>query len=118
MIKNVKTGTIVAYKVEDCDTFWKRGRGLMFHKPLAEDEALLFIHARESVSATTIHMFFVFFDIGVIWLDAQRRVVDYKLARPFRPSYAPKKPACYFVECHPRALDFVQIGDQLDWSTP
>ena len=87
---------------------------LFLKEPLAEREALLFVHERESVSATSIHMFFVFFDIGVIWLDAQQRVVDKKLARPFRPYYAAQAPARYFIECHPGALGFVRVGDQLD----
>ncbi len=114
MIRNLTTGTILAYRVENCDTFWRRGRGLMFRRTLAEDEALLFVYGKESISATSIHMFFVFFDIGVIWLDAQRRVVDKTLARPFRPYYASSRPARYFIECHPRVLDFVGVGDQLE----
>ena len=115
MIRNLATGDILAYRVEVCDTFWKRGRGLMFRRRLAEDEALVFIHRKESISETSIHMLFVFFDIGVIWLDRQRRVVDKKVARPFHPYYAPGQPAQFFVECHPHALGFVDVGDQLDW---
>jgi uncharacterized membrane protein (UPF0127 family) len=60
-------------------------------------------------------MFFVFFDIGVIWLNADKRVVDTALAQSFRPYYAPSKPAQYFVECHPSALDHVNVGDQLSF---
>ena len=56
MIRNLTTGTIVAYEVENCDTFWKRGRGLMFRKALTEEEALLFVYGKESVSATSIHI--------------------------------------------------------------
>jgi len=114
MIKNLTTGTVVAGRVERCDTFWRRLRGLMFRRPLAEDQALLFVLERESIAATSIHMFFVFFDIGVIWLDARQRVVDKMLARPFRPYYAAQAPACYFIEGHPRALELVRVGDQLE----
>jgi len=114
MIRNLTTNTVIAYKVETCDTFWKRGRGLMFRQPLAKDEALLFVQKRESIAAASIHMLFVFFTIGVIWLDAQKRVVDKTLARPFRLYYAPHRPAQYFIECHSHALDFVHAGDQLD----
>jgi uncharacterized membrane protein (UPF0127 family) len=116
VIRNLTTGEAIATSVEICDTFWKRGRGLMFRRTLADDDALLFTHHVESTSATTIHMFFVFFDIGVIWLDAQKRVVDAKLARPFRPYYAPRRPAQYFIECHPAKLSLVHIADQFDWS--
>jgi hypothetical protein len=40
--------------------------------------------------------------------------VDKKLARPFRPYYAPQRPAQYYVEGHPNILDKVQIGDRLE----
>jgi uncharacterized membrane protein (UPF0127 family) len=115
MIKNLATGHLLAYRTEVCDTFWKRGRGLMFRRNLAEDEALVFVHRKESISDTSIHMLFVFFDIGVIWLDGEKRVVDKRLARPFRPYYAPRQPAQFFIECHPHALEFVDVGDELAW---
>jgi uncharacterized membrane protein (UPF0127 family) len=85
----------------------------MFRASLGSDEAYLFIERKESVAQTTIHMFFVFFPIAVIWLDRERRVVDTALARPFRPYYAPCGPAQYFVEAHPSLLDRVSTGDQL-----
>ena len=115
MIRNETTGQVLARRVTRCADFFSRGRGLMFRRPLAEDAAYLFVERRESVSGTTIHMFFVFFPIGVIWLDGERRVVDKALARPFRPYYAPRRPARYFVECHPEVLERVSIGDTLGW---
>lgn len=79
------------------------------------DEAYLFMEGRESVALTTIHMFFVFFTIAVIWLDRDKCVVDMTLARPFRPYYAPRGPAQYYVEGHPSLLERVSTGDQLDF---
>jgi len=87
----------------------------MFRSSLAEDEAYLFVEGRESVAQTAIHMFFVFFPIGVIWLDRDKQVVDAVLARPFRPYYAPAGPAQYFVEGHPSLLSRVSVGDRLDF---
>ena len=115
MLRNLSSGTALATHVELCDTFLKRGRGLMFRRSLPRDRALLFVHRKESVSETTIHMLFVFFPIGVIWLDTNKRVVDKKLAKPFRPYYAPSGPAQYFVECDPEVLDLARVGDQLGW---
>ncbi len=113
MLENLTTGETIAKSVVRCDTFWKRGRGLMFRSRLRKDQVHLFVEGRESVAQTTIHMFFVFFAIGVIWLDRDRRVVDKALARPFRPYYAPSSPAQYYVEGHPSILDQVRTGDQL-----
>lgn len=111
---NTRSGETLARRVVMCDTFWKRGRGLMLRR-LKENEAYLFVEARESISLTAIHMLFVFFPIAVIWLDRSRRVVDLKLARPFRPYYAPARPACYYIEGAPALLDRVRLGDVLTW---
>ena len=70
---------------------------------------------RESVAKMTIHMFFVFFPIAVIWLDSEKRVVDKALALPFRPYYAPQGPAQYYVEGHPLLLERVSTGDRLEF---
>jgi uncharacterized membrane protein (UPF0127 family) len=113
MVTNLDTGETIAWHTVRCDTFWKRGRGLMFRRHLAEDTVYLFIEGRESVAQTAIHMFFVFFPIAVVWLDREKRVVDKKLARPFRPYYAPARPAQYYVEGHPSLLARVRIDDRL-----
>ena len=115
MLRNGTPGETLANRVVRCDTFWKRGRGLMFRPRPPRDEAYLFIEGSESVARTAIHMLFVFFPIAVIWLDRDRRVVDKALARPFRPYYAPGRPAQYYVEGHPSLLDRVSAGDQLDF---
>jgi uncharacterized membrane protein (UPF0127 family) len=80
---------------------------------LPDDEGLLFVTGSENRANTTIHMFFMFFSIGVVWLDASGKVVDKCFAKPWRPAYAPRSPAQYFVEAKPAILDKVQIGDML-----
>lgn len=118
MMINLTTGETIAQDVVRCDTFWKRGRGLMFRRKGSVEgkRAFLFVEGRESVAATTIHMLFVFFSIAVVWLDADRRVVDTALARPFRPYYAPSQAARYFVEGHPSLLERVSVGDVLEFT--
>jgi uncharacterized membrane protein (UPF0127 family) len=116
MIRNLANDRVLATRVRRCDTFLTRARGLMFHSPLTEDEALVFVEKGESISRAAIHMFFVFFPIAVIWLDAGKRVVDKTLARPFRPYYAPRKPAQYYVEGHLVLLEKVRVGDVLEIS--
>jgi uncharacterized membrane protein (UPF0127 family) len=113
MLTNRTTGETIVREIVRCDTFWKRGRGLMFRRALADDEGYLFVSRRESVAQVAIHMFFVFFPIAAVWLDQDRRVVDKALARPFRPYYAPRRPAQYLVEGHPLLLERVSVGDQL-----
>lgn len=115
MITNVTNGECIARQVVHCDTFWKRGRGLMFRGQgaLSGERVYLFVEGRESVAQTSIHMLFVFFPIAVLWLDSEKRVVDKALARPFRPFYAPSRPARYYIEGALALLERVAIGDQL-----
>ena len=113
MLVNRTTGKTLATRIRVCDTFWKRLRGLMFRRALDPDEAYVFAYRRESVTETAIHMLFAFFPISVLWLDAHKRVVDRVLAKPFRPYYAPKRAAQYFVEGIPDLLDRVRLGDEL-----
>ncbi len=61
-------------------------------------------------------MFFMRFPIGVIWLAGDGRVVDKRLAKPWRPAYAPQAPARYYVEANVSVLDKVEVGDVLTFS--
>ncbi|MBN1248556.1 MAG: DUF192 domain-containing protein, partial [Anaerolineae bacterium] len=76
-------------------------------------EALLFVEASESRLGSAIHMLFVFFPIGVVWLDGTGVVVDTRVARPFRPFYAPRQAARYFLEGPPALVTWVDVGEVL-----
>lgn len=116
VIRHVGRGDVVLLRARWCQSFWCRFRGLMLRRHLPDDEGLLFVFGRPSTSQTSIHMFFVNFPIAAIWLDAEGVVVDRKLARPWRPYYAPSQPAQYLIEAHPPILKRVEIGDRLDFS--
>jgi uncharacterized membrane protein (UPF0127 family) len=60
-------------------------------------------------------MFFVPFSIAVIWLDADFRVVDRVVARPWRPFYAPRIAAQYTLEAAPELTEAVIEGDLLEF---
>lgn len=112
-IRRAGTGEIVLARATPADTFLKRWRGLMLRRRLAEDEGLLFTFRRESRGETAIHMFFVSFPIAAVWLDGQGVVVDAKLAKPWRPYYAPARPARYLIEAPPSLLERVTVGERL-----
>ncbi|GAB4321161.1 MAG: hypothetical protein Kow00117_10460 [Phototrophicales bacterium] len=115
VIKNAETSDIILRKAKWCASFWCHLKGLQFVRNLPEDEGLLFVTGKETRSQATIHMFFMFFSIGIVWLDSQGKVVDKKLAKPWRPAYAPSLPAQYYIEARPSVLDKVQIGDILQF---
>ncbi len=75
----------------------------------------MFVNERLSEMDSSIHMFFMFFDIAVIWLDTEKRVVDLKLARTWRPFYAPRAASLFTIETHPDRLADFSIGDHLDF---
>lgn len=113
VLKNSRNGKVILDRVRLCDNFWTRFRGLQLITHLPDNEGLLFVTGSESRANTTIHMFFMFFSIGVVWLDASGKVVDKCFAKPWRPAYAPKSPAQYFVEAKPAILAKIKIGDVL-----
>lgn len=115
VIQNANTGSLVLVKAKVCDTFWSHFKGLQLVRHLPEDEGLLFVCDGENRTQTAIHMFFMLFSIGVVWMDASGVVVDKQLAKPWRPYYAPAKPAQYFIEAKPSILERVQIGDTLQF---
>lgn len=113
LIRNAQTDEVVLARAKWCASFWCHFRGLQLVPRLPDDEGILFVTGFEGRSHTAIHMFFMRFAIGVVWLDAGGRVVDKTFARPWRPAYAPKAPARYYIEANPSLLDRVQIGDIL-----
>lgn len=113
VLRHARTGEVVLERVRLCDTFWTRFKGLQFASHLPANEGLLFVTNSESRSNTSIHMFFMAFPIAVIWLDKSGKVVDSCLAKPWRPAYAPRLPAQYFIEANVDLLNRVRVGDVL-----
>src|SRR5512139_755940 len=100
-------------RVKWCATFGSKLRGLMFRRSINPDEGLVLAEARSSIAATSIHMFFVPFDIAAIWLDDDYRVVHKILAKSWRPFYASPQPARYVLEGPPALLEQITIGETL-----
>jgi uncharacterized membrane protein (UPF0127 family) len=111
--ENETQGLTLVRRVRRADNFFTRLRGLTFRRRLGADEGLWLVGGRESRADAAIHMFFVFFPIGVLWLDGENRVVDKVVARPFRPFYAPQAPASGVLECQPEVLERVEVGDRI-----
>jgi uncharacterized protein len=99
--------------VKTCDTFFTRLAGLMFKKSLAETEAIALVYPRESRIDTSIHMFFMNFDITAIWLNQDLVVVDIVLAKRWNSFYASSLPASIVVEASPARFSDFQMGDQV-----
>lgn len=120
ILRNTETGKVVLERAYWCSSYWCHFRGLQLVRHLPENEGLLFVYDREGRTSTAIHMLFMFFSIGVLWLNKDGQVVDKKLAKPWRISYVPDAPAQYFIEANISILERVEIGDTLrfDEETP
>ena len=94
-----------------CNTFWLRFMGLMFAKPIDLQGGVLIDEKRDSIVNTSIHMFFMNFDIGAVWINEKKIVVEALYARRWRPFYAPRSPACLILEIHPDRLAEFAPGD-------
>ena len=64
-----KTGELLAQEVEQANTFFSRLRGLMFRRKMAPQTALLLDPCPQ------IHTCFMRFNIDVIFLDKDNRVI-------------------------------------------
>ncbi len=101
-------------QAEYCSSFFSRFCGLMFRKNITPYQGLLLVQPREDRVDSSIHMFFMNFDLAVVWINQQSRVVDVKIARRWRPFYQPAQPACYVLETHPQHINDFKIGQQIN----
>ena len=106
-------GQPLLHRVQWCASFGSKLRGLMFRHAIDPDEGLVLAETRSSIAATSIHMFFVPFDIAAVWLDENFKVVHKVLARSWRPYYASPQAARYVLEGPPALLDRITIGETL-----
>lgn len=97
-----------------CDTFYTKFMGFMFRKQVDPFYGLMFTESTESKLNTSIHMFFMNFDLAVFWLNKDYTVVDKVLARKWRPVYVSKQPAQYTLEMHEDRYHDFEIGDRLE----
>lgn len=108
-----ENGQVLVDQARWCDTFSSKLRGFTFKRRLAPGEGLVLVEQADSRVSTSIHMFFVFFDLGVIWADTSGRVVDTRVARSWRPAYVPKAAARYVIETNPEVIQNVQVGEKI-----
>ncbi len=112
-IENANRRIDGSLRVKYCDTFLTQLRGFTLRADLPRDEGLVLVGKRDSRIDSSIHMFFVSFDLAVVWINANMHVVDKVLARSWKPAYFSKTPARYVLEVHPDRWEEFQVGDRL-----
>lgn len=110
-----ESGTVLLPAARWCDTFISKFRGFTGRRQVAPNEGLVLVEKADSRVGASIHMFLVFCDLGVIWVNDAGEIVDTVVARPWRPSYAPRQPARYVIEGAPALVERVAVGDHIDF---
>ncbi len=96
------------------DSFSAKLRGLMFRRRLDPNDGLLLVEKRNSRLDTSIHMFFVPFNLAVFWINSDLVVVDKVIAKSWRPAYMSKTDAQYTLEIHAGRIGDYEIGDKVE----
>lgn len=117
-IRHLGRDEILIDRARWCDTFWSKFRGYSWQRSLPPGDALVLVEPGDSRVGSAIHMLFMFFDLGVIWVNEAGDVVDKVHALPWRLSYAPQAPARYAIEAAPALLAAVAVGDKLVFEAP
>ena len=102
-------------RVQFGDSFIVKLRGLMFRPRLESDFGLLLVEKQDSRLNTSIHMFFVSFDLAIFWINSDMIVVDKVLAKSWKSAYFPKADAKYTLEIHPTRFTDYEIGDKVEF---
>ena len=93
MLINKTKKTILSKKPKLCKTILSKTIGLMFH---TKPKTLIFAWKKEKI--ISLHMFFVFFPIDLLWLNKTKKIIQLKHnLKPFQ-IITPKKPAQYVIE--------------------
>jgi uncharacterized membrane protein (UPF0127 family) len=94
-------------------SFLQRLKGFMFHSSIKENEGMLLVLKKSSRLKASIHMAYVNFSLGIIWINDQLSVTQVELAHSWTTILFPAKPAKYILEIHPSQISTFAIGDRI-----
>jgi len=115
VLLNITKGTNLG-QLELADSFMSRFLGLMFRNNL-ERGLILKLPSSRSRRGSAIHMFFMKFPLDIIFVDADKKIVDMVSIEPWK-TYTPKDPAKYVIEMEKGSINNfnLEIGDELDFT--
>lgn len=106
---NKNSGVVISQNLKIAQGFLARLKGLMFRQAMECTEALLFYHA------PSIHTFFMFFPIDIVFLDKNMQIM--RICKDLKPWRAVFCPGAYMtIELPPNRLSevFASLGDVLE----
>jgi uncharacterized membrane protein (UPF0127 family) len=114
IVRNTNRGTTVASRARRANSFWARGKGLMFERCLPDGGGLVID------PCSSIHMFGMRFALDVLYVDKHDRVVRaQENIKPWRIGPLRTKHARYVIELPVGAIQVsgTAVGDQLRLET-
>lgn len=115
-IRNRTRKTLIAPMYRLCRSTHSKAKGLMFtNKHEVKERAYLFEF--NIPKPQSMHMFFVFYPIDVLFLDEKKTVIDVKEGfRPFSV-YNSSKRSKYVIELPENMIrkSRTKLGDRLEW---
>ena len=110
MLINKTKKTILSKKPKLCKTILSKTIGLMFH---TKPKTLIFAWKKEKI--ISLHMFFVFFPIDLLYLNKNKEIIEIKTSlKPFS-IYNPKYPAKYLIESPSKTITKIKLKDKLEF---
>ena len=105
-------------KIEVADSVSERKKGLSGRESIANDEGLVLVFDEEDYHG--IWMKEMNFSIDIIWINQDKKVVDYRLSvvpETYPEIFLPGKPAKYVLEVKSGFVEQekIEIGDKLDF---
>ena len=115
-IRNKSSKRELARSCKVCRSAWSKAKGLMFtNESTVKNNALVFEFKKPMLQS--LHMFFVFYPIDVLFLDDNSCVVEMK--QGFRPFtiYNSKMRAKYVIELPQGSIknSRTSLGDEIIW---
>ncbi len=110
-LTNQTTPLTSPLKVKYCSSFLCKFKGLSWRASLPQEEGLLLVQSKDSKLDSSIHMFGMFFDLAIIWINEQNQIVDVKPAYKWRSILFPQQPAKYALEINIERLSEFKKGE-------
>jgi len=111
LVRNISNPQTQTIQAGYCDSFPCRLRGLTFRRFLSPGEGILLVQSKENRLDAAIHMFGMWINLAIVWIDTAGAVVDVRLAHRWRSILIPRRPARYVLECNPTHIQDFKIGD-------
>ena len=98
-------------EAEVITSIFGKTRGFMFRFKTKKSKLFVF----EEEKPVRIHMFFVFFPLIIIWLDRQKNILEFKIARPSKFNESHKGKYILEVPLDWELFGRIKKGMKLSW---